>query len=230
MYIVIPDVTVAILALVPLPLNVKIGVILLVISPAVATSLPAMLAFGANPPYVYSLLIFISLLAVVTVPISLGVLTAMPLAHDASVPPFEVVKLLAQTVLLPLVIGAFTARLAPRWVERFGQRINPFAGKVLLATLLALLALNFSSVLEVGILSFMVVLAVAALVAGHLQGGPTFGDRVALAMASAQRNTAIALLIAAINFPGQKPSSTLSFTKSQLCSQPSHIRNGAKSG
>src|SRR5919112_3282064 len=109
MYVVILVVTVAIPALVPLPLNAKVGVILLAISSAVSTPLHAMLAFGANPPYVYSLLIMMSLLDVVTVPISLGVLTAMTLAHDASVPPFEVEKHLAQTVLLPLVVVAFIA-------------------------------------------------------------------------------------------------------------------------
>ena len=37
---------------------------------------------------------------------------------------------------------------------------------------------------------------------GHLLGGPAFGDRVALAMASTKRQMEIAMLIAAINVPG----------------------------
>lgn len=204
MYVVVPVVTAAILALVPLPVDVKIGVILLAISPVVTTLPHKMLALGANPAYVYSLLISMSLVAVIMVPISLAILTALPLTHDASVPPFKVVKIIAQTVLMPLIIGAIIRRLAPRWAERLSQPINAISGKVLLAALLALLFLNLGGIAEAGVLSFIVllVLTALALAAGHLLGGPAFGDRVALAMASAQRQMAIATLIAAINFPG----------------------------
>ena len=91
-YIVAPVLTAVILLLVPLPVDVKTGVILLAISP-VATTLPHnMLILRANPPYVYSILISMSLIAVVMIPISLAILTALPLTHDANVPPFEVVK------------------------------------------------------------------------------------------------------------------------------------------
>lgn len=38
---------------------------------------------------------------------------------------------------------------------------------------------------------------------GHLLGGPALGDRAALAKASAQRQMAIATLIAAINSPAE---------------------------
>jgi bile acid:Na+ symporter, BASS family len=202
-YIVAPVLTAVILVLVPLPVDVKTGVILLAISP-VATTLPHnMLILRANPPYVYSILISMSLIAVVMIPISLAILTALPLTHDASVPPFEVVKLIAQTVLLPLIIGAIIRRLAPRWTERLSQPINAISGKALIAALLALLALNLGGIAEAGLLSFIVLLflTVSALAAGHFLGGSAVGDRAALAMAAAQRQTAIATLIAAINFP-----------------------------
>jgi bile acid:Na+ symporter, BASS family len=157
MYVVVPVVTALILTLTPLPVGVKIGVILLAISPVAVGSPHNMLALGATPAYVYSLLISMSLIAIVVVPISLTILTAVPLAHDASVPP-----------------------------------------------LLALLVLNLGGIAEVGVFSFIVlfVLTVVSLAPGHSLGGPAFGDRVALAMASAQRQMAIATLIAAINFPG----------------------------
>jgi BASS family bile acid:Na+ symporter len=204
MYVVVPVATALILTLMPLPVGVKIGVILLAISPVAVGSPHNMLALGATPAYVYFLLISMSLIAVVVVPISLAILTALPLAHDASVPQFEVVKIIAQTVLLPLIIGAIIRRLAPRWAECLSQPINAISGKVLLAALLALLVLNLGGIAEVGVFSFIVlfVLTVVSLAAGHLLGGPAFGDRVALAMASAQRQMAIATLIAAINFPG----------------------------
>ena len=202
-YIVAPVLTAVILVLVPLPVDVKTGMILLAISP-VATTLPHnMLILRANPPYVYSILISMSLIAVVMIPISLAILTALPLTHDASVPPFEVVKLIAQTVLLPLIIGAIIRRLVPRWTERLSQPINAISGKALIAALLALLALNLGGIAEAGLLSIIVLsfLTASALAAGHFLGGSAVGDRAALAMAAAQRQTAIATLIAAINFP-----------------------------
>ena len=48
----------------------------------------------------------------------------------------------------------------------------------------------------------ILVLAAVSLAAGHLLGGPAFGDRVALAFAASSRQMGIATLIAAINFPG----------------------------
>ena len=53
-------------------------------------------------------------------------------------------------------------------------------------------------------LSFTVllILTVVALSAGHLLGGPAFGDRVASAITSAKRQVWIAMLIAGIKIPG----------------------------
>ena len=148
----------------------------------------------------------VALLAVITVPLSLAILTALPLAHDASVPPFEVAKLVALTFLLPLVLGTAIHRVMPRFAERIGDSMAAGAGKALLAILFALLVLNFGGVKEVTLLSFMVIvgLTVFALVAGHLLGGPAFGDRAALAIAAAERHTGMAALIAGINFPQAK--------------------------
>jgi BASS family bile acid:Na+ symporter len=204
MYIVVPVVTAVILALVPLPVGVKTGVILLAVSPVALTSRHSMLALGANPGYVYSLLISMSLISVVMVPISLAILTALPLAHDAIAPPFEVAKLIAQDVVMPLIIGSIIRRLAPRWAERLGRPANAVLGKVTMAALLALLVLNLVGIAEAGVLSFIVLGALTAvgLAAGHLLGGPALVERAALAIASTQRQMAIATLIAAINFPG----------------------------
>lgn len=204
MYVVVPAVTAIILILVPLPVGVKTAVILLSISP-IAITLPfKMEAMGANPAYAYSLLIGMSLISVVTVPVSLAILTALPLAHDASVPPIEVVKIIVKTILIPLIIGTIFRRFVPRWAERLSKPINVVIGKVTIAALLALLVLNLNGMMEAGVLSYIVifVLAAVSLAAGHLLGGPAFGDRAALALAASSRQMGIATLIAAINFPG----------------------------
>jgi len=50
----------------------------------------------------------------------------------------------------------------------------------------------------------MAVLALVALAAGHLLGGPDPEDRAVLALSSAARHPAIAIAIAHVNFPDQK--------------------------
>jgi BASS family bile acid:Na+ symporter len=205
MYVVMPVVTVLILAL-PLPLGLKIGLTLLAISSALTTSGTKMLALGGRPPYVYSLLVTTSLLAVITVPLSLAILTALPLAADASVPPLQVAKVIAMTFLLPLVLGAILGRLWPHVADRIAGPLNAAAGYVLLATLLGLLALNFSGVLNVGVFDYLVIafLTVVALAVGYWLGGPDPGDRTALSIATAERHTAVAALIAGLNFPDRQ--------------------------
>jgi len=202
-YIVVPIVTISILAVIQLPESMKIGIILLTISPVAVASPHKMLVLGANPPYVYSLLISLSLFAVITVPVSLAILTSLPLANDASISPFQVAKSIAQTVLLPLVIGTIIRRIVPRLADRFAEPINNISSKIMMGSLLVLLILNFDGIIEMGILSLIVllILTAVALIFGHLLGGPALGDRAALAIAASQRQMAIAAIIAAINFP-----------------------------
>ena len=201
MYVLMPVLTVLVVAL-PLPLGFKIGLTLLAISSALTTSGTQMLALGGSRPYVHSLLVTTSLLAVITVPLSLAILTALPLAADASVPPLRVAKVIAMTFLLPLFLGAIVGRVAPRLADRVSDPLNTVAGYVLLACLAGLLLLNFSkvqnvSILEYGVIGFMTVVALAV---GYWLGGPDPGDRVALSVATAERHTGVASLIAALNF------------------------------
>ena len=205
MYVVVPMVTVAVLGLVPLPLEVKIGLVLLAISSAVTTAPKQMLALGGNPPYVFSLLISMSLVAVITVPLSLAILTALPLAADASVPPLQVAKVVALTFLVPLAAGALVGRLVPRFAERIDKPLSAAAGYALPLVLLSLLVLNFSGVWDIGLPSFLVIagLSGVALAAGHWLGGPNPGDRASLAIATCSRHTGMAALIAALNFPAK---------------------------
>ncbi|MBI1816972.1 MAG: hypothetical protein HYR72_18490 [Deltaproteobacteria bacterium] len=204
-YVVVPMVTGAVLGLVPLPLNVKIGLTLLAISSAETTAPKEMLELGGNPPYVFSLLITMSLLAVITVPLSLAILTALPLAADASVPPLRVAKVVALTFLVPLAAGALLRRLVPRFAERIDEPLSAAAGYARPVSLLSLFVLNFSGIWDIGLASFLVIagLSGVALAVGHWLGGPHPGDRASLAIAACSRETGIAALIAALNFPAK---------------------------
>src|SRR5262249_51868414 len=148
MYLVAPVATVGMMELLPLPRGVKIGLVLLAISSALPPNWKQMLALGGSPAYVFSLLFTTTLLAVVTVPVSLAVLTALPLAADATVPPLKVAGLVAMVFFAPLVLGMIFQRFAPRAADQINNRVPRVAGLLLLTSLLGLLALNLSAVWE----------------------------------------------------------------------------------
>ena len=206
MYVTVPALTVLVLWFVPVPVGVKVGLGLLAISAAMSTTPTQMMALGASPPYAFSLVIGMSLLAVITIPLSLAILTALPLAADGHVPPLELVKVVAINFLVPLAAGGLFQRMAPRLADRIAEPLSAVAGYLLLASLAGLLVLNFSGVRGMGVASFLVTagLTVMALAIGHLLGGPAFGDRAALAIAASSRHTAVAALIATLNSLGSQ--------------------------
>lgn len=203
MYLVAPVAALGMMELLPLPRGVKIGLVLLAISCALPPNWKQMLALGGSPSYVFSLLFTTTLVAVVTVPLSLAVLTALPLAADATIPPLKVAGLVVIVFFAPLALGMILQRFAPRAAERIANQVPRVAGLLMLASLLGLLALNFSAVWEIGLLSYVTiaVLVLAGLALGHCLGGPEPGNRATLAIATASRFPGVAAVIAASNFP-----------------------------
>jgi BASS family bile acid:Na+ symporter len=113
MFLVAPAVTLVMIELLPLPRGVKIGLVLLSISCALPPNWKQMLALGGSPSYVFGLLFTTTLLAVVTVPLSVAVLTALPLGADESVPVLKVAGLVGIVFFAPLASGMFLQRFAP---------------------------------------------------------------------------------------------------------------------
>ena len=206
MFLVAPAVTLVMIELLPLPRDIKIGLVLLSISCALPPNWKQMLALGGSPSYVFGLLCTTTLLAVVTVPLSVAVLTALPLGADESVPVLKVAGLVGIVFFAPLASGMFLQRFAPLTADRISGRLSGVAGVLLLAGLLGLLAYNFSAVREIDLLSYVTiaVLVMASLALGHWLGGPEPGDRTTLAIATAARFPGIAAVIAAANFPHHK--------------------------
>ena len=206
MYVLTPLVALLLVFAFSAPLAVELAVLLMAIS-AGAPLLPKKLfKLGANPPYVYSLSVIAALLAIVTVPISLTILS-MFFVRSASVPVGEVAYTIATVFLAPLLAGMVVRQLWPVQAERISDPIISTANIILLGLVLLILATNLSAILVVGPSGFamIVVMTFAALAIGHALGGPDPNDRTALAIACASRFPALVMLIASLNFPGAKP-------------------------
>ncbi len=167
-----------------------------------------LVAFAAGAPFVIKLV----QLAGGTVAFSSGLLVllllvtipylplVMPLAiPDATVHPAGIARPLLLTMLLPLGAGLLVKAMSPGWAGR----LQPLLGKIANVTLVLLLALTFivhlPAILSVfgtgAILAALLVLA-GSFALGYLFGG--FGEhlRDEMALVTAQRNFAAALVVA----------------------------------
>jgi len=85
MYVITPAIAMILVRVFDAPLRVEIAVLLMAISAGEPALPKKLLKLGANPAYVYSLAVTTSLLAIVTVPVSLALLSAF-FEKDVSVP------------------------------------------------------------------------------------------------------------------------------------------------
>jgi bile acid:Na+ symporter, BASS family len=206
MYVLTPAIAVILVRTFDAPLPVEIAVLLMAIS-AGAPALPKkLLKLGANPSYVYSLAVSMSLLAIVTVPVSLAGLGAV-FGRDVSVPIGPVAAKIGTTFLAPLVAGMVVRQAWPALADRIGPPIMSTAGVVLLVLLLLIVVSNVPAIVGIGLPAVVLIVAttLAALTVGHVLGGPDPDDRTTLAVACATRFPALGLLIASLNFPNAKP-------------------------
>ena len=109
MYLITPLIAVLLVFVFDAPVPVEIAVLLMAIS-AGAPALPKkLLVLGTNPLYVYSLAVIMAVLAMVTVPASLFLLSAI-FPQDATLAPVEVATTIGTKFLAPLVVGMVVRR------------------------------------------------------------------------------------------------------------------------
>jgi BASS family bile acid:Na+ symporter len=121
------------------------------------------------------------------------------------VEPRAVALIIAKAFLAPLLAGMLLRWPLLKIAESLSQRILGVAGTVLSVASLALLALHWRLLAEIGWgpLSALVGMTAVALAIGHALGGPDPADRTALAISCASRYVGIAML-AASTVPGPR--------------------------
>lgn len=206
MYVVTPLIALLLVLIFNAPFRIEIAVLLMAIS-AGAPALPKkVLQLGTNPDYVYSLAVIMALISIVTVPVSLIILGTMyPI--EASVPSSAIAYKIGSVFLAPLLLGMLLGYFLKDLVNRIYDPLITTASLILLTLVSLIVATNYSDILGIGLIAFVLIFMVtlASLGIGHLLGGPNPEDRTTLAVACATRFPALGLLIASLNFPGGKP-------------------------
>jgi bile acid:Na+ symporter, BASS family len=184
---------------------VAIALVLLAVSPAAPLMRKKAAKVSGDDDYAPSLQLVLALLAIVTVPLSLDLLSALFPAHAAQVSPWAVASQVGRAQILPLFAGMALRAVSPTWAERLARPLGKLAGVLLALIAVLVLVMQGKLLLLVGIGGYVTVVLAAscAILLGQLLGGPDPSTRTALAVASAVRNPGIALLVVQLNFAGR---------------------------
>jgi BASS family bile acid:Na+ symporter len=180
-----------------LPLEVKVALVALAVSPVPPIIQKKQIGAGGRRQYVVGLLVAMSLLAIVLVPLTVLILDEI-FGRAARVTPAGVAKIMLVTVLAPLLVGLLIRHWMPA-AEKAAGAIIAIAGVLLVIGALVLLYGLWPitrTYIGNGVVAMLAALAVIGLAVGHLLGGPLAGDRTALAMSTSSRHPAVALAIA----------------------------------
>jgi predicted Na+-dependent transporter len=197
MYLLVPLVACCIVLAAPIDRGVKATLLTLAVS-AGAPLLPRRLDKLDSHPYIFSLLMMSSLVAIVAVPLWAAALSAyFDVAVDLSLR--SVTANIGKTILLPILLGMGLRFAFPATSERWSNRVMSVAWIVLAVSGILLLILHrdhLAGLTWQGI-GALVALMIAGLVIGQILGGPDPNDRAALAIACSARHIGIALVVAA---------------------------------
>ncbi|HZD94663.1 MAG TPA: hypothetical protein VE133_10445 [Candidatus Sulfotelmatobacter sp.] len=184
---------------------VKVSLVFLAVSPVPPLLFRAQRKLGGSPQYICGLLVSAALLSIALVPLTVELLGRI-FQRDIHITPAAVARIMAATVLLPLILGMLIRIVAPELAERTRSPLAGIAFIALLASGAVFLVASFPAVAALvgdGSVLAIALFVVAGITIGHLMGGPEPADRTALALATASRHPALALAIGSANFPGQ---------------------------
>ena len=151
----------------------------------------------------FSLVVATSLLAIVTVPLSLHLLGHW-LPTEISIDPLQVAATIFNTFLLPLAVGMLVRRFSQTLADRICDPLLRVAGAALLLGAFAIIVSSWDMLLALGLPTFLAFagFTFASLAVGHLLGGTE--HHMSLAIACATRHIGLAMLVAA-KVRGPKP-------------------------
>jgi BASS family bile acid:Na+ symporter len=210
-FVIMPVIAVMLAQLFNFAQTVRVVLVALAVSP-----LPPILPkkeskAGGYTPFGLGLMAVLALLAIVAVPASVELLGRF-LGRQLEPAWPTIARAVLMSTLLPLAAGMIVRAVLPAFADRLEKVVTPI-GKVLLP--LGALALVAGALPQMwalignGNVLAIVIFTVAGLAIGHILGGPNPDHAAVLALSTACRHPAIALSLAAANFPDQRFGATI---------------------
>lgn len=215
MYVVVPVVAVAIALAFDLPRPVKLALVAMAVSPVPPILPGKLLKFGGDEGPTFGLLFTISLLSIVLVPLAVELLGWI-FRTDVHIGPDVIARIVATSILAPLIVGMLLRRFAPGLAATLAPWAQKIGTVLLLLGVIAVLVAVFPAMRALvgdGTLVAFTAVALVAIAAGHLLGGPGHDDRTVLGISAAMRHPGVAIAVAHAAYPDEKlaPAAVLMF-------------------
>ncbi len=201
--IAVPLAVFVLIALIPLPPEVALGLVILAAAPGAPLTTRRAEAAGADRDYVSALQVMLAVLAMVHMPLVFAAFDEVVTLAVPPVAPETIAGQVATVTFFPLVLGWLFARAAPAVLQRRAGLLSLLSKVLFVGFLLAVvLALAFVPDLRSKLMigwagaGAIVALAAFALASGHALGGPRGDRRAGLAIATVARNLGLALYVA----------------------------------
>jgi len=205
-FVLAPTVAIAVIEWMDIPLVARVAIMTMSIS-IIPPLLPwKQLERSGNRHYGIGLTLIVAVLTVAFVPLQADLLGRVS-HHPYGVPAWDIAQYVLVVVLVPTALGIWIGSQFKDFADRTAMPLARFAGLgMLVASLLVLLfaVRDFPHILTVRTVLAMVLFNLGALGIGHLLGGPQRDRAVVLAVSSASRHPALAVSVAAVNYPSEK--------------------------
>ena len=204
-YVIVPAAAVALLLLFHAAPLVAAGFLIAAVCPGAPYGPPFTGMAKGNVTLAVGLMMILAGSSALLAPLLLRLL--LPLVsgdHPVEIDVAKMIETLLGYQLLPLCAGLFIRHRWPMLADRLGKPARGLSLLLNVALLGTILTAQFDTLVAIPPRAFggMTALVAAGVAAGWLLGGPGRADRTAMAMATAVRNVAVTLVIAAASFPG----------------------------
>jgi BASS family bile acid:Na+ symporter len=184
---------------------VSAGFLILAVCPGAPVGPPITAVAKGDVPYATGLMLILAGLSALLSPALLSViLPRLVPANELQIDYPAIVRTLLVSQLLPLAAGLIAHRLAPQFTSRIAKPLALLANLLLLTAVVLLFIQEYEPLTAVRARGWvaMALLLAATLGLGWVCGGPSRATRKALAVTTAVRNAAVALVIVSANFAG----------------------------
>jgi BASS family bile acid:Na+ symporter len=206
MNVIMPLVALALVMLFDFHVTVEVALLTLSVSPVPPLFPKKSAGAGGSVSYTIGLLVAISILSIVTVPLTVE-LVSSALSLNAHMSPLAVAKVVAVTILVPLGAGILVCAVLPALAERIAKPLAKIAIITLVLAVIPLLIVAWPTMWALiggGTLAALAAFVAIGLTVGHVLGGPDPNERAVLALSTATRHPGMAIAIANANNPGNK--------------------------
>jgi BASS family bile acid:Na+ symporter len=186
--------------------TVEIALVALALSPVPPLLPKKETKLGGNASYALGLMALLSLLSIVVVPLALE-LVGRFVGRSFEMGAGAIARVVLIAAILPLIAGMAVRALVPGIADRIEKPVGMVARVLLPVAVLALVAGSWQAIWAAvgdGTILAIVAFVAAGLLVGHLMGGPDPEHSIVLALSTACRHPAIALSIAAANYPDER--------------------------